>query len=80
VAVAIDVLNQAGEDSEEATMRQNYQNIKIKTCMPIEEQALNILTPYDFDLFQKELIHQLNLRSLNHQAEIILSDTGCRMR
>jgi len=24
--------------------------------MPIEEQALNILTPYAFDLFQKELI------------------------
>ena len=53
MAVAIDVQNQAGE---EATMRQNYQNIKIKTCMPIEEQALNILTPYAFDLFQKELI------------------------
>lgn len=53
VAVAIDALNQVGE---EATMRQNYQNIKTKTCMPIEEQALNILTPYAFDLFQKELI------------------------
>ncbi|ONK67368.1 uncharacterized protein A4U43_C06F19450 [Asparagus officinalis] len=53
VAVAIELQNQAGE---EATMRQNYQNIKAKTCMPIEEQALNILTPYAFDWFQKELI------------------------
>lgn len=53
MAAAVDLLNQAGE---EATMRQNYQNIKTKTCMPIEEQALSILTPYAFDLFQKEVI------------------------
>lgn len=53
VAVAMDLQNQA---AEEATMRQNYQNIKIKTCMPMEEHALSILTPYAFDLFQKELI------------------------
>ncbi|KAL0910136.1 hypothetical protein M5K25_021078 [Dendrobium thyrsiflorum] len=56
VGIAIDFLNQAGE---EASLRQNYQNIKSKTCMPIEEQALHILTPYAFDMFQREVIESM---------------------
>ncbi|PKA64213.1 Protein FAR1-like sequence 11 [Apostasia shenzhenica] len=56
VGFAMDILNQAGE---EATLRQNYQIIKTRTCMPIEEQALNILTPYAFDIFQREIIESM---------------------
>lgn len=53
VGNAVDFQNQAGE---EATMRQNYQNVKIKTCMPIEEHASGLLSHYAFDMFQKEIV------------------------
>ncbi|KAJ4771169.1 Protein FAR1-RELATED SEQUENCE 11 [Rhynchospora pubera] len=53
VRVAIELQNQAGEES---TMRQNYQNMSTRTCMPMEEHAASILTPYAFNLFRQELI------------------------
>ncbi|CAL9079572.1 unnamed protein product [Musa textilis] len=69
VGVAIELQNQAGE---EATMRQNYQNVKIKTCMPIEEHCSSILTPYAFDMFQKELISSTQFAVYESQRETYL--------
>lgn len=69
VRIAIEVLDQAGE---EATMRQNYQNIKIKTCTPIEEHALGILTPYAFNMFQKELVSSTQFAVYESQRETYL--------
>ncbi|XP_042412326.1 protein FAR1-RELATED SEQUENCE 11-like [Zingiber officinale] len=66
VSIAIQLLDQAGE---EATMRQNYQNIKIKTCMPIEEHALGVLTPYAFNMFQKELVSSTQFAVYESQRE-----------
>ncbi|XP_010906525.1 protein FAR1-RELATED SEQUENCE 11 [Elaeis guineensis] len=53
VGVAVDFQNQAGE---EATTQQSRQNIKIRTCLPIEEHASTILTHYAFEMFQKEIM------------------------
>ncbi|KAK1312324.1 putative protein FAR1-RELATED SEQUENCE 10 [Acorus calamus] len=53
VAAAADLGNQAGE---EATVRQKYQTINIKTCMPIEEHASPILTHYAFNMLQNEIV------------------------
>ncbi|KAJ3692983.1 hypothetical protein LUZ60_012078 [Juncus effusus] len=53
VGLAMDLQNQS---SEESAMRQNYQNLSLKTCMPLEEHAKSALTPYSFNLFQKELV------------------------
>ncbi|XP_072969163.1 protein FAR1-RELATED SEQUENCE 11-like isoform X1 [Typha angustifolia] len=69
VSITTDLQNQAGE---EATMRQNYQNVKIKTCMPIEEHAASILTPYAFDLFQKELVSSTQFAVYETQRETYL--------
>ncbi|WOK99154.1 protein FAR1-RELATED SEQUENCE 11 [Canna indica] len=69
VSVAIELQNQVGE---EATMRQNYQNVKIKTCMPIEEHASSILTPYAFDMFQKELVSSTQFAVYESERETYL--------
>ncbi|KAK1259777.1 putative protein FAR1-RELATED SEQUENCE 10 [Acorus gramineus] len=53
VASAADSGNQAGE---EATVRQKYQTINMKTCMPIEEHASTILTHYAFNMLQNEIV------------------------
>ncbi|XP_072982489.1 protein FAR1-RELATED SEQUENCE 11-like [Typha latifolia] len=53
VGVAVDFQNQAGE---EATTQQSRENVKIKTCLPIEEHASTILTYYAFEMFQKEIM------------------------
>ncbi|KAF1877523.1 hypothetical protein Lal_00040239 [Lupinus albus] len=52
VGVAVNIRNQAGE---EARMRQKYHNPQIRTSFPIEEHAVNILTPYAFELLQHEI-------------------------
>ncbi|GMH12565.1 hypothetical protein Nepgr_014406 [Nepenthes gracilis] len=36
--------------------REDLQYMHIKTCMPIEEHAQSVLTPYAFNLFQHELV------------------------
>ncbi|XP_020590354.1 protein FAR1-RELATED SEQUENCE 11-like isoform X2 [Phalaenopsis equestris] len=69
VGTAIDFLNQAGE---EATLRQNYQNIKTRTCMPLEEQALHILTPYAFDMFQREIVESMQFAVYETERESYL--------
>ncbi|KAM0932630.1 putative transcription factor FAR family [Dioscorea sansibarensis] len=53
VGLAVDLQNQAGE---EAIMRESYHNVKIKTCMPMEEHASKVLTSHAFDMFQKEIV------------------------
>ena len=53
MGVAVDFQHQA---EEEATTRQNQQDITIKTSMPIEEHASTILTHYAFEKFQKEIM------------------------
>uniref|UniRef100_A0A1D1Y9B7 Protein FAR1-RELATED SEQUENCE n=1 Tax=Anthurium amnicola TaxID=1678845 RepID=A0A1D1Y9B7_9ARAE len=53
VCLAVDFQNQA---AEEATIRQKYQNVKMKTCMPMEENASTILTPYAFYVLQNEIV------------------------
>ncbi|XP_020099387.1 protein FAR1-RELATED SEQUENCE 11-like [Ananas comosus] len=69
VATAVDLQNQA---AEEATIRQDYQNMKIKTCMPIEEHAASILTPFAFDLFQKELVESTQFAVYDAQRDTYL--------
>ncbi|KAF1870912.1 hypothetical protein Lal_00030223 [Lupinus albus] len=52
VGVVVNIRNQAGE---EARMRQKYHNPQIRTSFSIEEHAVNILTPYAFELLQHEI-------------------------
>lgn len=37
-------------------MKEKIRYIRLKTCMPIEEHAQSILTPYAFNVFQHELV------------------------
>lgn len=53
VGVAVEFQIQAGE---EAASQKNNQEIKIKTCMPLEEQAATVLTHYALEMFQKEIM------------------------
>lgn len=53
VCLAVDFQSQA---AEEAIIRQKFQNVKMKTCMPMEENASTILTPYAFYVLQSEIV------------------------
>ena len=46
--------------AEEATIRQKFQSLKLKTCMPMEENASTILTPYAFYVLQNEIVLSLH--------------------
>ncbi|KAJ3709082.1 hypothetical protein LUZ61_012787 [Rhynchospora tenuis] len=50
VGVAVDFQNQAAEETN-----QNQNQTNLKTCLPLEEHASTILTPYSFAIFQKEI-------------------------
>lgn len=50
VGVASRSVNQAAE---------NLQYMHMKTCMPIEEHAQSILTPYAFNVLQHEMVLSL---------------------
>ncbi|KAJ0985610.1 hypothetical protein J5N97_003966 [Dioscorea zingiberensis] len=82
VGVAVDFQNQAGE---EATMRQSYENVKIKTCMPMEEHASTVLTSYAFDMFQKEIMLSMHYAVYEASGESYVvrhrldTDGGCRV-
>uniref|UniRef100_A0A2N9IJI9 Protein FAR1-RELATED SEQUENCE n=1 Tax=Fagus sylvatica TaxID=28930 RepID=A0A2N9IJI9_FAGSY len=53
VAVAVDFIDQAGEQQ---TMQQNLQNICLKTGAPMESHAAMILTPFAFSKLQEQLV------------------------
>ncbi|CAA6666298.1 unnamed protein product [Spirodela intermedia] len=50
VCLAVDFQSQA---AEEAIIRQKFQTVKMKTCMPMEDNASTILTPY-YAVFETE--------------------------
>ncbi|XP_078432287.1 protein FAR1-RELATED SEQUENCE 11-like [Wolffia australiana] len=56
VCLAVDFQYQT---AEEATIRQKFQHLKMKTCMPMEENASTILTPYAFYVLQNEIVLSL---------------------
>ncbi|KAF8369841.1 hypothetical protein HHK36_032136 [Tetracentron sinense] len=53
VSVVVELRDQVGEQQ---TMQQKYLNVNLKTATPIEEHASKVLTPYEFDLFQQEIV------------------------